>query len=280
MTNYSHLASPQSAVSQSAAPQVEAVKEQARELVLRSRAGDQNATAQIVEVRKYAKKGRPKAILAFNLIKDFIKQNPAQQGGKTSSVPFGNEADILRGDFNKNVSLIIDSARKEEKWAVALLTKIKEKALQGSARARLLLQAFKFYIKEHSIFGNEVPSNISIDVTYPESCFRLVPCKSGSDCMVACFVNGPLLGKQRIKELCSTFSDEVDAKLFAYGVTHPNEESVLGWEIPNRAKACVITGQCVGRARGIQAARRKKAPLSVFSHEVAEELGALQRRQT
>jgi hypothetical protein len=246
------------------------MKDRAKDLVIQSRAGDQNAMAQIAEVRKAAEAGGERASLAFNLLKDYIRIHPVDSA---SFAVFAGEADILKGDFHKNVETIVKHARQGDDWAQKLLASIKQGAERGRARARLLWHAFRFYLKENSIFGAEISSQTEVDISRPESGFRLIPCRDGIECLVVCFANGPLLKRGRLVQLASSFPQDKESQLFQWGVSNPGDESVLNLPIPNRAKACTIVGQCVGKARGIQSARAGHAPLSVFCPDVARELG-------
>lgn len=69
------------------------------ELVTRSRAGDQNAMALIVEVGKAAKAGSPKAIESKRLIEEYIKNNPPPKlnnvGGQIDNGWSGKMADYV-----------------------------------------------------------------------------------------------------------------------------------------------------------------------------------------
>lgn len=56
----------------------------ARDLVLRSRAGDQNATGMIAAIRESAQMGSEKAIAGLNALKTFIMANPA--GARRGSI--------------------------------------------------------------------------------------------------------------------------------------------------------------------------------------------------
>jgi hypothetical protein len=243
-------------------------EEGATDLVLRARAGDQNAMAIIAQVRESAKKGNPTALKSLQLMKAYISANPVDMVEPTM---FQGEADILRGDVTKNVERVVNEARKGERWAIELLSKIRKRAEAGADRAKLLTGIFKSYLATHSPFAGDVPSGIEVDVTVPQTGFLCIPCKGGENLLCVCFADGPLLRQARIDALASTFPSESEGKLFLYGVDHP-EDPVMGWDMANRAKACMIMGQCVGRARGIQSARMGRAPLSVFSHEVAREL--------
>lgn len=66
--------------------QKEAIKLVAESLVERSRQGDQNATAILCLVRENAQAGKPKAVFALKVLKDYIKKNPVSEDS------FGAEA--------------------------------------------------------------------------------------------------------------------------------------------------------------------------------------------
>lgn len=68
------------------------IPEAARELVDRSRAGDQNATAMIVQVRKGAKKGNSRALETVKCIKKYISENPVNPHVRKGQTVDGHEA--------------------------------------------------------------------------------------------------------------------------------------------------------------------------------------------
>ena len=55
----------------------------AKDLVVRSRNGDQNAMAMIAEVRKAAQRGSVKARMGFEAIKQYIEKNPTAENAET-----------------------------------------------------------------------------------------------------------------------------------------------------------------------------------------------------
>ena len=61
-----------------------------RDIVLRSRAGDQNAIALIIETRKAAERGIARARVAFGMLTKYIKQHPASK-----RAAFGEEKPIV-----------------------------------------------------------------------------------------------------------------------------------------------------------------------------------------
>ncbi len=64
--------------------------EGAKELVERSRAGDQNATATIIKVRKNAAKGMPKAKTALAELHRYVKAHPVVPHGE-----FGTDLTVM-----------------------------------------------------------------------------------------------------------------------------------------------------------------------------------------
>lgn len=60
------------------------VNQGAKNLVERSRAGDQNATATIVKVRQNAAKGNTQAKKALKALHGYVKENPVNMGAEGS----------------------------------------------------------------------------------------------------------------------------------------------------------------------------------------------------
>src|SRR3984957_730083 len=164
-------------------------EEGATDLVLRARAGDQNAMAIIAQVRESAKNGNPTALKSLRLIKAYITDHPVDAVEQV----FQGEADILRGDVTKNVERVVTEARKGERWAIDLLSRIRKRAEAGANRAKLLASIFKSYLAAHSPFAGDVPSGIEVDVTVPQTGFLCIPCKGGETLLCGGIAIGPLM---------------------------------------------------------------------------------------
>lgn len=251
-------------------------RECAADLVERSRVGDQNAMAILRDMRKNALGGNETAQAGFAAAKEYIEANPVD-GAEGGPVVFESEAQIFSGDVQKNVDRVLAEARKGETWAVNLLASIRVRARKGFARAKLLWSIFKNSLALSSKFGGEskaLPSGITVDVSYPTSFARLLPCgESGMACIVACFIHGPWLTDERLTDLSHAFANHEESDRFAWGVTNPWDETVFVWDAPPKTKACALLGQCVGRARGAQIVASGRGPVSAFHPDVGWEMG-------
>lgn len=68
------------------ATEIQKVQHSARDLVARSRLGDQNATAMIIAIRESAKQGSKRAIYTIKYLTDYIKKHPITM---TCNIGFG-----------------------------------------------------------------------------------------------------------------------------------------------------------------------------------------------
>ena len=187
----------------------------AKELVIRSRAGDQNASAMIMEVAKAAKRGVKQAVISDKAISEYIEKNPIPESNIEQS----------------NV-----------KWDLATTSYVA--ALQSGFNG--------------------------------EAVIALVPLLG--EFATTTLANGPKLTNDIINLIGSEFGSDNEEHAFMFGVKNSEQADKIKQNIqnvPQSISAPLVIGCNVGEARRIQMIRNPNVPLSVYSKQVASELGDL-----
>lgn len=219
----------------------------AASLVRRARAGDENAMALITRVGEEARKGsNPRARASFAALKDFIDRNPAQ--------PFvlGTEQ-------------------------VAIMDPPNSKAIQKSVPA-----PEEIAVKRESGEARKPPVPRGLfDRLFDPEYFALVIIRAcqyrdGMPAAAAILASGPPLTNAAIHQLgLSNFGSDESTACFFHGVKFSGEDSwsEVAPHLDPTLRRCLAIGQCVGRARKIQAVRQPNSSISAYSQVAGWELG-------
>jgi hypothetical protein len=92
----------------------------------------------------------------------------------------------------------------------------------------------------------------------------------------AVLASGPLLTNPVIQDLgTANFGSEEPAAVFFHGVRFPTEASwkEVAPHLDPPMRRCLAVGQCVGRARRLQAVRMPRSRISGYSEVAGWELG-------
>lgn len=192
---------------------------------------------------------------------------------------------------------LVDRARDGDQNAMALLQRIGENAKRGNPRARMAAYLCDAYIRNHppGSFGAD-PGRQRVHVSgllgtvtqaiktrpepveYSSALHALLPgvlaVVDPSDAAVI-VSNGPdLTDKEnsRISAILAAFHSDEEKKAFVAGARTDALKTVLA-KVSTNAKAACAIGYIIGLARRIQLVRLPNTPISVFSKDVAWELG-------
>jgi hypothetical protein len=216
-----------------------ALVSQAAVYVRRSRAGDQNATAMLRRVGAEARKGNQRAAQSFEAMKAYIEQNPAQ--------PFQLGAEpvvIAEGSLGSKVADTPPKAVNLELRKPPLPRGIFERLFDPEFFAIVIVRACQY--------------------------------RNGLPAAAAVLASGPALTNNAIRQIgASNFGSEESTATFFHGVKFPDEkawaEVAPHLDLPLRR--CLAIGQCVGRARKIQAVRLPNSTITQYSDVAGWELG-------
>jgi len=213
-----------------------AMASEAASLVRRSRAGDQNAQALIAMVGREARKGVPRARTAFELLRQYIDANPPQE------FALGTEP-----------ALVMDPPK------VSLVKTKPAKKMDPELR--------KPPLPRGSLEGLFYPDQMAICI------LRACAYRHGLQGAAVVLAGGPPLTNDRVEEIgSSNFGKDTDE--FFYGVRFCGEGAwkEVAPSLDLMGQQCLAVGQCIGRARKIQALRRG-GRISSVSPTVGWELG-------
>lgn len=217
-----------------------AVVNAAAELVRRSYAGDQNATATLFRIGEEARKGNQRAVVSYQAAKAYIDQHPAQ--------PFqlGIEEPVLIAD-----------SPVPTKDDAAPTAKPKSAEVRKPPVPRGLFD---------KLFNPDLTALCIV---------RACHYKNGMPAAAAVLASGPPLTNPVVSQFGrDNFGSEEARAVFYHGVRNPSTESwdeiAPGLDMPS--KRCFAIGQCFGRARNIQAVRAG-GPVSAISPVAGWELG-------
>lgn len=158
---------------------------------------------------------------------------------------------MVKSALEQEAENLVRSARSGDQNAMAMLQAVGE---SDSQQSQLAYEAIQKYIIENP-FGDE--ASPMTKEFHPEA---------GTEFLFRCVVlaRGPLLDNQRINAMAATFRGQA-RELFEFGVSNFDKQVK---EHPQ-----IQLGQCVGRARSMQALGIPSVPISIFSPGVAWELG-------
>lgn len=227
------------------------VQQKAAELVTRSRAGDQNATALLVRIGEEARKGGVQAMRAFQAAQQYIASNPAQEfqlGAETALV--------MDPPTAPSTALARYEAGAADPGDGTAITKAREKR-----KPRL-------------------PRGIFDRIFHPDftaiTIVRAAQYQNGIPAAAVVLAGGPPLTPPVIREFgASNFGSEESTGAFFHGVKNPG---VSAWQkiAPHLApplRRCLVIGQCIGRARRIQQVRQPGSAIGDYSEVAGWELG-------
>lgn len=231
--------------------------DQAASLVRRSRAGDQNAQATIYRIGEESRKGSRNGRIAAmaSAIKQYMEAHPA------TDFQLGGEGPAIIATSEKSSS--------PPSRALATVSKTSTAVISSEARA-----------KAAEMRKPVLPRGIFNQLFDPE-CFGLVivrACqyRNGLPAAAVVLASGPPLTGHAIRELgYSQFSSDEASSIFFYGVKFHGEEAwnEVAPHLDAPLRRCLAIGQCVGRARRLQAVRVPRSQISAYSPTAGWELG-------
>lgn len=231
-----------------------ALAQQIPSYVRRARAGDQNAQALLARVGQEARKGNPRVQPAYTALKTYIERNPPE--------------DFQLGAEN---AIVMTPPAAAPANSNALARRAPSVVVPASAHARVnAIESKKPRLPRGYLDGIFDPDQFILTV------IRACNYRHGMQGAAVVLATGPLLTKQRIQEIAlSQFGSDQASAIFAHGVTNPSYEewAAVAPHLDPVLRKCFAVGQCVGRARKIQAVRMPKVPISVYSEVAGWELG-------
>jgi hypothetical protein len=215
---------------------------QAATYVRRARAGDENAMAMLVRIGDEARKGsNQRAAQAFAAIKQYIDRNPPE--------PFrlGTEAVVIADTPQSQADLVAPVVRKKP---------------------------------DPELRKPPLPRGLFDKLFDPES-FALVVVRAcgyrhGLPAAAVVLASGPLLTKPVVQNIGLTnFGSDESSACFFHGVKFSGEKAwaEVAPHLDPPLRRCLAIGQCVGRARKIQAVRMPQSNVSAYSEIAGWELG-------
>jgi hypothetical protein len=217
-----------------------ALATQAASYVRRARAGDENAMGMLARIGEEARKGNRRASAAFAVAKDFIDRNPA--------VPF---------QLGGEPALIADKGGSIAENAIAPIKKVDYELRKPPMPRGVLDKLFD-------------PEYLALVIV------RACQFRHGLAAAAVVLASGPPLTANAIQQLSSTnFEGQEPRAVFYHGVKFSGEDAWLEvaphLDVPLRR--CLAIGQCVGKARGIQAVRMPGSVITAYAPVAGWELG-------
>jgi hypothetical protein len=214
---------------------------QAASYVRRARAGDENAMAMLYRIGEEARKGNPRVTAAFAACKEYIDRNPAQ--------PFvlGAEPPIVADSPKQAAStaLVVDPPKVNPELRKPVLPRgIFDRLFDPDYFAVVIVRACQY--------------------------------RNGLPAAAAVLAAGPTLTNPVIHELgVRNFGTDEPAAIFFHGVKFSGEDawSEVAPHLDIPLRRCLAVGQCIGRARKIQALRQPNSRISQYSEVAGWELG-------
>jgi hypothetical protein len=222
--------------------------------VRRARAGDENAMAMLARVGEEARKGtNKKAQATFAMMKAFIERNPAK--------PFTLGAEpALVGTMSKPSTALAKPTKKtrQQLQAEPMPQKRPDPELKKPPLPRGIFD------------GMFDPERFTLTIV------RACGYRYGMPAAAVVLASGPLLTKNAVQELgISQFGSDESSACFFHGVRFSGESdwTEVAPYLDPVMRRCLAVGQCVGRARKIQAVRMKNSPIGAYSEVAGWELG-------
>jgi hypothetical protein len=211
------------------------------EFVARSRAGDQNATATIRRVGEEARRGNPRARTAYAAFQAYIHSHPA------SDFVLGTESPLVASQGGESVAVPVTAIvehRDPEMRKPVLPRGAFDQLFNPQAFVLVVLNACRF--------------------------------RHGLDAASVVLAAGPPIKDSTVKNIAeSNFGSAESRRAFVNGVRFSDDnawrEMSVGLE-PS-LKRCLVIGQCVGRARRIQAVRMPRSRIGEYSEVAGWEFG-------
>jgi hypothetical protein len=210
-------------------------------LVRRTRAGDQNAWATIYRIGEEARKGSNRRAMAmFKAVEGYLKTNPDQP------YTLGAEPPVI-AETPQSTAMVPAASVKLAKPATrkpTLPRGIFDKLFDPDAFALVVVRACQY--------------------------------KDGMEAAAVVLASGPLLTKPVVEQLgLSQFGSDESSAIFFHGVKFSSEDAwnEVAPHLDPVLRRCLAVGQCVGRARRIQAVRMPDSPISNYSVVAGWELG-------
>ncbi len=214
-------------------------------LVRRARAGDENAMGLITRVGQEARKGNnPRAQAAFAALKEFIDKNPAQD------FVLGAEPVIMDPPSPTAIQKAVPD------------TEITVRRVDPELRKPPVPRGLFDRLFDPEYFALVI--------------IRACQYRNGLPAAAALLAAGPALTNPVVHQLGLTnFGSEESTACFFHGVKFSSEAS---WDevaphLDPPLRRCLAIGQCVGRARKIQAVRQPNSSISAYSPVAGWELG-------
>lgn len=210
------------------------IVQQSGALVRRARAGDQNALATILKVGEAARAGGARAAAAFSAIKQYIESNPAKE------FTLGAEAPVVMDTPQSTPMKTVDPELRKPPLPRGIFDRLFDP------------EYFALCIVKACGYRHGLPAAATV------------------------LASGPPLTNQAIQQIgLSQFGSDESTAVFYHGVRFSGEESwkEVAPHLDPPLRRCLAIGQCVGRARKIQAVRQPGSRIGAYSETAGWELG-------
>lgn len=231
--------------------------DQAAGLVKRTRAGDQNAQATIYRIGEEARKGKNRRVVAMAAaIKQYMDTHPAVE------FTLGAEPAII--------AATPQAPPKQKQQSTALAVSPRAALATQKDRRRAAIEARKPPLPRGIFDRLFDPEHFSLVIV------RACQYRNGLPAAAVVLASGPPLTGHAIRELgYSQFGSDEASSIFFHGVKFHGEDAwnEVAPHIDPSLRRSLAVGQCVGRARRIQAVRMPKSQISAYSLVAGWELG-------
>ena len=221
--------------------------DQAASLVRRTRAGDQNAQATIYRIGEESRKGHnPRAASIALAIKRYIEKNPPKD------FVLGAEPALLANSPDGGQSTALAVRAEPAKLTAAQIEAKKPPVPRGLFDKLFDPELFALVVVRACGYRNGLPAAAVVLAT------------------------GPLLTSPVVQQLgISQFGSDEASAIFFHGVKFCGDDpwAEVAPHLDPFMKRCLAVGQCVGRARKIQAVRMPKSSISSYSPVAGWECG-------
>jgi hypothetical protein len=218
--------------------------DQSASLVRRTRAGDQNAEATIYEVGEHARRGVPLAQQAFSFIMSYIQANP-NPGYRLADGP-----PMVMKTSGKGTMPVQRGG--------SMLT------------ARMAGEMRKPQLARGALQGLRSPEDMAGCIL--DAC----QCRNGLQAAAVVLARGPLLTNPVVGKLGEyNFGHEKSRRAFFHGVQFSGEQEFreVAPALEPNLRRCLAIGQCVGRARALQAVRMPGSRIGAYNEVAGWEMG-------
>lgn len=212
-------------------------------LVRRSRAGDENAMAQITLIGQRARKGDKRAMYSAKMIEAYAKAHPPE------------ETNILQIGQDMPTPMVMDSPAGDSRVTV----------IAGESDA--------------SDAAPPLPRGALDGVCDPDHFVDRIAqagsYKNGIDAVAVVLAAKRPLTRDMIEDIAENDLDEKEGQIFLFGVARctPEDWAKTAPSLNEKGRKYLTLGQCFGRARRLQAIRHPRVRLSSLDPVVGWELG-------